>query len=108
MAHRAPCRKQILSASVVQTNQLVQRRVHEHFCRAPEAQSGVVNLLIWYDSHVKHDQRIVDALRKFDRLLLAPGQRKRRCGHLAYRTRACGYPLTRSRFQMVTLPEDFT
>lgn len=37
---------------------------------------GVVNLLIWYDSHVKHDPRIVDAVRKFDRFLLTPGQAK--------------------------------
>ncbi len=35
---------------------------------------GVVDLLIWYDSHVKHDERIVAAVRKFDRFLLTPGQ----------------------------------
>jgi hypothetical protein len=37
---------------------------------------GVVNLLIWYDTHVKHDPRIVEGVRKFDQFLLTPGQAK--------------------------------
>ena len=38
---------------------------------------GVVNLLIWYYSHVDKDPRIVNAVRKFDRFLLNPEQAKR-------------------------------
>ena len=37
---------------------------------------GVVNLLIWYDSHVRHDAGIMEAVRKFAQLLLTPGQAK--------------------------------
>ncbi len=37
---------------------------------------GVVNFLIWYHSHVRHDPRIVEAVRKFDRFLLTAGQAK--------------------------------
>jgi hypothetical protein len=37
---------------------------------------GIINFLIWYDIHVRHDPRIVEAVRKFDRFLLTPGQAK--------------------------------
>ena len=42
----------------------------------PARSPGVVNLLIWYYSHVDKDPRIVNAVRKFDRFLLNPSRRR--------------------------------
>jgi hypothetical protein len=42
----------------------------------PARGPGVVNLLIWYYSHVDRDPRIVNAVHKFDRFLLNPEQAK--------------------------------